>query len=294
MAATGYIYILINPLMPGLLKIGKTRRTPDARAEELSGDTGVPAEFIVAYETPVSDCDAAEAEIHRKLGNFRSNKNREFFKIDLRYAILTAMEVAAKFPADEAGREEGKDSAESGDEGEVRDGLTALHRACLMNDADMVSVLLRRGADPDGRTEAGVTPLMIAAGKGHSPIVDRLLRAGAKVDAAAADGSTAESLAKERGQVFALNVLNYYRRRLDESEENRVLQLDQVEELVRQGADPDVLVAALEAAARSGAMKNVEVLVAHGVWSQRAAELAEENGHYPIVRVLRESRCRGT
>jgi hypothetical protein len=45
----GFIYILINPSMAGLVKIGKTTRDPEARAKELSQATGVPTPFYVAY-----------------------------------------------------------------------------------------------------------------------------------------------------------------------------------------------------------------------------------------------------
>ena len=38
----GYVYILSNPGMPGLLKIGMTRFDPTRRVQELSSATGVP------------------------------------------------------------------------------------------------------------------------------------------------------------------------------------------------------------------------------------------------------------
>ncbi len=37
----GHIYILMNPTMPGYLKIGMTTRSPEERARELSNSTGV-------------------------------------------------------------------------------------------------------------------------------------------------------------------------------------------------------------------------------------------------------------
>ncbi|MBA3017886.1 MAG: hypothetical protein FP811_07035, partial [Desulfobacteraceae bacterium] len=47
----GWIYILTNPsLQENLIKIGKTSRTPEERAKELSAPTGVPAEFEIVYK----------------------------------------------------------------------------------------------------------------------------------------------------------------------------------------------------------------------------------------------------
>ena len=37
----GFVYALINPSMEGLVKVGKTKRDPKGRANELSGATGV-------------------------------------------------------------------------------------------------------------------------------------------------------------------------------------------------------------------------------------------------------------
>lgn len=85
----GYIYILSNPAMPGLLKIGRTDRDTPQRAKELSSSTGVPIDFKIEHTFEVFDSAKSERDIHaflEKLG-FRVNKNREFFEIDLNYAI---------------------------------------------------------------------------------------------------------------------------------------------------------------------------------------------------------------
>ena len=42
----GYVYILENASMPGLIKIGKTSRDSVERARELSSATGVPTGFL--------------------------------------------------------------------------------------------------------------------------------------------------------------------------------------------------------------------------------------------------------
>lgn len=91
---SGYVYIFINfQLPPNTLKIGKTVRSPEERAGEIY-TTGVPGEFIVAYEEHVLDCDAAEAAIHSRLANYRINNQREFFRLPLKDAVKVVNQVA--------------------------------------------------------------------------------------------------------------------------------------------------------------------------------------------------------
>lgn len=81
-----WVYILTNPSMPGLIKIGMTTRDPYVRASELASQTGIPTKFEVAYAVKVNDSYSVEQSVHEKLGRYRINKNREFFKIDVNKA----------------------------------------------------------------------------------------------------------------------------------------------------------------------------------------------------------------
>lgn len=63
----GYLYVLTNPSIANLAKVGKTRREPAQRVAELSSSTGVPAPFILVFQQPVADCDGAEAWVHEAL-----------------------------------------------------------------------------------------------------------------------------------------------------------------------------------------------------------------------------------
>lgn len=94
----GYIYIMISPaLRSNFLKIGKTTRTPEKRASELSIGTGVPLRFYVAFDTLVTDCHSVEKIVHERLSNFRSSSNREFFEIPLKQAIHVINEVSKDY-----------------------------------------------------------------------------------------------------------------------------------------------------------------------------------------------------
>src|SRR5215471_11253750 len=93
----GYVYLLINRSIPGLLKIRKTTRPPTERAEELSGPTGVPTPYYVVFESQVSDCDSAKRILHKCLSEFRVSPDREFFRIDVDEAIRRVEQLLEPF-----------------------------------------------------------------------------------------------------------------------------------------------------------------------------------------------------
>lgn len=72
--------------MPGLIKIGKTKRDSRSRARELF-KTGVPTPFQVAFEVFCDDHEDVEKKVHDELTDFRVNSSREFFKYPIDKAI---------------------------------------------------------------------------------------------------------------------------------------------------------------------------------------------------------------
>ncbi len=78
----GFIYVLENDAIPGLVKIGSTEKHPEERAKELTS-TGVPTPFTIAYHRHVSDCKLLERLVHQALESqgLRQSANREFFTI---------------------------------------------------------------------------------------------------------------------------------------------------------------------------------------------------------------------
>lgn len=93
MSGQGYIYILINPSMEGLVKIGKTQRNPDDRVKELSIATGVPTPFILAFDSFFENCSQAEEYIHALLEQHRVSNSREFFVVPLNEAIKIVIDA---------------------------------------------------------------------------------------------------------------------------------------------------------------------------------------------------------
>ncbi|MBS5999391.1 MAG: GIY-YIG nuclease family protein [Haemophilus haemolyticus] len=85
----GWVYILSNPAMPGLFKVGYTDRDPFSRAKEISQATGVPFDFIVEYQIYVSHPYELEQKTHKLLHNHRVNNNREFFNCSYEDVVET-------------------------------------------------------------------------------------------------------------------------------------------------------------------------------------------------------------
>ena len=78
------VYVLTNPAMPGIVKIGMTDR-PDV--QHRMGDlytTGVPLPFDCVIAREIVDREAVEIEraLHTAFGPYRINTSREFFQVE--------------------------------------------------------------------------------------------------------------------------------------------------------------------------------------------------------------------
>lgn len=121
MKEQGIVYVLSNPCMPGIVKIGMTERSEmDARMKELY-TTGVPLPFECKFAARVNktECGRIEKALHSAFAPQRVNANREFFRIQPEQAIAilelfhhddVTEEVAAEIendltPEDKAARE---------------------------------------------------------------------------------------------------------------------------------------------------------------------------------------------
>lgn len=90
----GYIYVLSNPSMPGIVKVGRTAREVDSRARELA-TTGVPTPFKVEHLIPSGDIEGDERRIHAILGTrgLRVRREREFFRVTPDEAVAVVSSV---------------------------------------------------------------------------------------------------------------------------------------------------------------------------------------------------------
>lgn len=92
----GFVYILSNPGMPGLIKIGMTTSSVAERVRQLDG-TGVPGHFVVeAYFASERPRDH-ERQIHQQLRNVRI-EGKEFFRTSPEIAINHLRRIVRREP----------------------------------------------------------------------------------------------------------------------------------------------------------------------------------------------------
>lgn len=106
-----YLYILSNPSMHGLIKIGKTTTSPNQRMSELHS-TGVPTPFVLELSVEVDDCHASERAAHSALAKYRVAENREFFRASVAKALQTILPVIGNYKIHEVQSSHGIESIE--------------------------------------------------------------------------------------------------------------------------------------------------------------------------------------
>ncbi|MGE1612271.1 GIY-YIG nuclease family protein [Pseudomonas monteilii] len=85
------IYVLKNEAMPGLVKIGLTTDSVEARISNLSSTTGVPLPFECHFAAEIpegSDLTKIEKTLHQLFAEYRVNPKREFFKVEPEKVVL--------------------------------------------------------------------------------------------------------------------------------------------------------------------------------------------------------------
>lgn len=97
----GFVYVLSNEAMPGIVKVGMTKRLAEDRAKDLYG-TSVPLAFDVEFRAATSHAKMVEDKSHAILAPLRVAANREFFRatpseaIDaVKEALLSVSSIAA-------------------------------------------------------------------------------------------------------------------------------------------------------------------------------------------------------
>ena len=81
------VYVLTNPAMPGLIKIGMTSFEDVSQRLSQLYSAGVPFPFELAFACRVPDAEKVEAALHHAFAPHRVNSKREFFKLDPEHPI---------------------------------------------------------------------------------------------------------------------------------------------------------------------------------------------------------------
>ncbi|MGQ0775516.1 MAG: GIY-YIG nuclease family protein [Pseudonocardiales bacterium] len=91
--SVGFVYVLTNPAMPGMVKVGRYKHLAEDRARELN-NTAVPLPFDVAYRAATSHPVAVERRAHELLAEHRVNVKREFFAVTPKQAADTVRQAS--------------------------------------------------------------------------------------------------------------------------------------------------------------------------------------------------------
>lgn len=100
--ANGAIYVLTNPAMPGIVKIGYTTGEVETRMAELDR-TSTPAPFVCYYAGFVENVALQEQRIHAIFADRRIRPQREFFTLSPEQAkaaiqLVTIRDVTPRLP----------------------------------------------------------------------------------------------------------------------------------------------------------------------------------------------------
>ena len=89
----GWLYVITSPSLPGLVKLGCTRRlNPTLRVRELSSSS-LPEPYKAHCFVFSDDCFELESQIHKYFDKERVNPDREFFRIEPKEAIDVLKEI---------------------------------------------------------------------------------------------------------------------------------------------------------------------------------------------------------
>jgi T5orf172 domain len=92
---TGWVYCLVHPQYPDVLKIGFTERSVTQRITELERGTGTLPGYVCVFAVNCFEPYLLEQGIHKRLARYRVWAGKEFFQVELRDAERAARIVIA-------------------------------------------------------------------------------------------------------------------------------------------------------------------------------------------------------
>jgi len=89
----GWVYVISNKSMPGLVKVGFSTKDPEDRAKELH-HTGSPHPYVVEYEMLIEEAYRIEQQTHRYLSS--KHEDKEWFRCSAEEAVAAIKQVAGQ------------------------------------------------------------------------------------------------------------------------------------------------------------------------------------------------------
>jgi hypothetical protein len=114
----GWVYVITNKAMPGLVKVGFSTKDPKLRADELN-HTGIPHPYIVQYDALVEHPYGIEQRVHSKL--FAVREGKEWFRCSAAEAISAVRNVVGEGILLETVTEVAVEEAISSQDDQIRD-----------------------------------------------------------------------------------------------------------------------------------------------------------------------------
>jgi ankyrin repeat protein len=96
---------------------------------------------------------------------------------------------------------------------QANDGWTPLHVACWKGHTEIVTMLLKAGADPNKQDNDRKTPLHVACVNRRTEIVRMLLKAGADIELETDDGKTAITIAGKNGYLEIVMMIEEHQKK---------------------------------------------------------------------------------
>ena len=184
----GWVYIISNKSMPGLLKIGYSTKDPELRAKEFN-NAGIPHSYIVEYDVLLENPYYVEQETHKKL--MQKNKNKEWFCCTVEEAIIAIKSVVGSTYIKENFKctnnlklEDATKAKEILQEEKIDYTVDELIKWVALEGIREVGLLIAAGVNVNGYgSEYGETALMAACRCSEFKIAQYLLDNGADINA---------------------------------------------------------------------------------------------------------------
>ena len=90
----GWIYIGVNSVAKGIIRVDSSSSDPEERAKKLSSASELPGQFAVRYACWVADYKSVERKIHKAFAEKEIQESPKWFRYKVSEAILALREIA--------------------------------------------------------------------------------------------------------------------------------------------------------------------------------------------------------